>query len=317
MSKPKKPRKPKDDEYHIDASTFQEPLIKLAEVIAQKLRREAGGKLRPTPGYVATDLHVLFRQLMYTYNCLFYLNADETRKKDTNWRVQYSIVTFPLVRNVIDSFYNITTILEDPRANGPWFRKYGYLKVLEEFDEEEKKYGGRPKWDAWIKNGRDGIDFQMRVDNFKKSDVLSTLEWPTFGKYVKKLRKGGVTTSHQDFLRTFLYGRWKEYSAMAHGGFDGLMKVAIFFIKDAIPHNQRDKVEESHEKIFSSHIGRAALVLLSAVTEVQAYFQFDSNGAKINERIHKIWSALMPIPEVKEIYKERYKNLMKNRGINP
>ena len=86
MSKKKKASKPIKPTnhgfgYNIDATTFQEPLVKLAEVIAQKLRREAGGKLRPTPEYVATDLHVLFRQLIWTYNCLFYLNADETRKK--------------------------------------------------------------------------------------------------------------------------------------------------------------------------------------------------------------------------------------------
>jgi hypothetical protein len=198
MSKPKNKL-----EYQIDASTFQEPLVKLAEVIAQKLRREAGRKLSPTPGYVATDLHVLFRQLMYTYNCLFYLNADVTRKKDTNWRVQYSIVTFPLVRNMIDSFYNITTILEDPRVNGPWFRKYGYRKLLEEFDEEEKRYGGRPTWDAWITNGRDGIDFQIRVDNLVKSDVLNTKEWPTFGKYVKM---GGWPTFNHFCVQHFHRG---------------------------------------------------------------------------------------------------------------
>ena len=136
---------------------------------------------------------------------------------------------------MIDSFYNMTTILEDPRANGPWFRKYGYRKILEQFDEEEKRYGGHDEWDDWISNGRDGINFLIRRDNFNKADVLSASEWPTFGRYVKMLGKGGVATAHQDFLRTFLYGRWKEYSAMAHGGFDGPMKVAVFFIKDAIP----------------------------------------------------------------------------------
>src|SRR5208283_456495 len=104
--------------YYIDASKFQEPLVKLAEVIAQKLKREAAPKLSPAPGFVSIDLHVLMRQVMYTYNCLFYLNADETRKNDPNWRLQYSIVTLPLVRNMIDCFYNITAILEDPRANG-------------------------------------------------------------------------------------------------------------------------------------------------------------------------------------------------------
>jgi len=74
--------------YRVDASTFQEPLVKLAEVLAQKLKREAAQRLAPTPSFVAVDLHVLMRQVMYTYNCLFYLNADETRKNDPHWRLE-------------------------------------------------------------------------------------------------------------------------------------------------------------------------------------------------------------------------------------
>ena len=66
-------------DYRIDASTFQEPLVKLAEVLAQKVRREAP-KLLQAPEYVSIDLHVLMRQAMYIYNLLFYLNADERRE---------------------------------------------------------------------------------------------------------------------------------------------------------------------------------------------------------------------------------------------
>jgi hypothetical protein len=67
-------------EYNIDASTFQEPLVKLAEVLAQKVKREAPNLLR-APLYISIDLFVLMRQAMYTYNLLFYLNADERRDK--------------------------------------------------------------------------------------------------------------------------------------------------------------------------------------------------------------------------------------------
>ena len=53
--------------------------------------------------------------------------------------------------------------------------------------------------------------------------------------------------------------------------------------------------------------------MLCIVTELQAYFHFD--GADINERIHKMWNALMPTFVVKELYGERYEKLMKDRGI--
>lgn len=46
-------------------------------------------------------------------------------------------------------------------------------------------------------------------------------------------------------------------------------------------------------------------MLLCMVTELQAHFKFDSNGARINERIHEVWNFLVPVPEIKELYDER------------
>ena len=160
---PMNQNKAEELDYHIDASTFQKPLIELAEVLAQKLRREAP-KLLSAPNYVAVDLHVLMRQAMNTYDLLFYLNADERRQTDCYWRIAYSVVTFPLIRNMIDCLYNITAILENPAVNGPWFRKSGFRKMLAALDDDESKYGGQPKWDSWIKKNRDGFQFQMRVN---------------------------------------------------------------------------------------------------------------------------------------------------------
>jgi hypothetical protein len=38
-------------------------------------------------------------------------------------------------------------------------------------------------------------------------------------------------------------------------------------------------------------------------------------GARINERIHEVWQALAPAFEVKELYDQRYGQLMRNKGI--
>jgi hypothetical protein len=306
-----------EPKYNIAASTFQEPLIKLAEVLAQKVKREAP-KLLQAPPYVSMDLHVLIRQAMYTYNVLFYLNADERRENDCHWRAAYSIVTLPLIRNMIDCLYNITAILQDPNINGAWFRKSGFKKLLEAFDDEERRYRGRPEWDEWIRNGRDWLDFEMRKINLTEQDIQNVNPWRTLGRYVNEKQPGGTFTRHQEFLRTFTYGRWREYSAMAHGGFEGLTQVAVFYIADSLPHDDRPKIEASHLKLFSTHIARAALMLLCIVTELQAYFHFDDDGsARINERIHEVWNALMPVFEVQELYKERYEQLMKDKRIDP
>jgi len=43
---------------------------------------------------------------------------------------------------------------------------------------------------------------------------------------------------------------------------------------------------------------------------------FDDGGARINERIHEVWNALLSTFTVKELYVNRYAKLMQEKGIN-
>jgi hypothetical protein len=303
-----------DAEILIDAATFQKPLGQLAETLAQKVKREAPSLL-PAPPFIAADLHVMVRQAMNTYDLLFYVNADERRHGDCYWRPAYTMVMLPLIRGMIDCLYNITAILQNPKQNGSWFRKSGFRKALKDLDEDEAKYAGTPKWDAWIQKNRDGYDLQMRVCGLTKAEVLTQSSWPTLGTYVSSKRPGGTITPHQDFLKTFIYGPWREYSAMAHGAFEGLMKVGMYYVTDSMPHDDRPKIDAIFPRIMFMHIARAAAILLCIITELQAHFHF--GGARINERIHQMWNALMPVFEVRELYNESFLQLMKDNRIEP
>jgi len=88
------------------------------------------------------------------------------------------------------------------------------------------------------------------------------------------------------------------------------------YISDILPIDERPKLDEAHPIRLGTHISEAAGVLLSVVTELQAYFRFDDNGARINERILEVWNALLPTFTVKELYEKRYAQLMKDKGIN-
>ena len=151
-----------DEANSISASTFQKPLKDLAEVLAQKVKREAPGRLS-APRFVCVDLHVLIRQAMYTYDLLFYLNADDRRDTDPFWRNAYTIVALPLVRNMIDCLYNITAILQDPAGKGSLRRESGYCKAFEALDDTEKRYGGQPAWDEWIEKNREALELGIRA----------------------------------------------------------------------------------------------------------------------------------------------------------
>jgi hypothetical protein len=253
---------------------------------------------------------------MYTYDLLFYLNADERRETDPHWRNVYTIVAFPLVRNMIDCLYNVTAILQDPAGKGSLWRESGYRKAFAALDQTEKRYGGQPKWDEWIRKNREALDLGIRACGLTVAGVMAQkAKWPTLGKYIADKQTGGTLTPHQDFLNTLMYGEWSKYSAMAHGAFEGLLEVALYYTEDSLDHDFREQLDQKHPDIMSRCLAHAAAILLCLVTELQAHFHFDDNGARINERIHAMWDVLMPLFEIKELYKERYAQLMKERGI--
>jgi hypothetical protein len=297
----------------IDARTFQTQLNDLATTIAYKVQREAE-KLGLKPAYVSADIYYILRQAQQTYNLFFFLNADDRRKNDTDWRVAYSAVTLPLIRTMIDCLYNITSILQDPIANGYLFRSSGYRLALEALDNDQVRYGADPKWDNWIREQRDFLCFDIRRNGLDEATIRNEKRlWPTLSGYLRI--KNPSIVAHQDFLRSLTLGFWQEYSGISHATFQGLLPIGVLMAPKDLPIEFRPKVEDVSESLIALLLFRVAAVLLCIVTEIQASLKFD--GARINERLHEIWNALQPAREVRELFDQRYEGLMKKAGLNP
>jgi len=158
-------------EFRIDAALFQEPLRSLAEVIAQKLQREAfkGQVLQ----FVGFDMFVQVRLAMRTYDLLCFINADERRETDFRWDPTYTFVSAPLVRCVIDCLYNVTMILQDPALNGPKFRKSGIKKEMKALNRDAAKCSGQADWDAFITEKRSQLDAAIQKSPFTLDEIMS------------------------------------------------------------------------------------------------------------------------------------------------
>ena len=304
----------------VDAGSFQEPLAKLAETMVQKVFREGSNHLR-APSFVGEDISIIIRHALSTYLLLFYLNADERRKNDCYWRVTYGVAAMPLVRSLIDCLYNVTAILQNPAEQGPAYRKSGIKRTIIDLDEDYHRYRGQPQWEAYVSERRGAVDLLIRMSHFTLDEVMNQPMWPTLGKYISTKGPGGSLTEHQRFLKTFTHMEWRQYSALSHGAYEGFMgfvgplPVGTYYISDFLPHAERPKIDASYDMFLSTHLGRAATVLLCMITELQAYCRFD--GAHINERISKLWATLVPLFEANELYEGRYSELMKVRGILP
>ena len=96
----------------IDAGTFAQQIADLAETLRNKVERE-GPSILPHPN-LTMDVSVILSHLTWTYNLLRWINADETRHGVVGYREPYTFVSLPLVRTIIDGFYNCTALLDDP-----------------------------------------------------------------------------------------------------------------------------------------------------------------------------------------------------------
>ncbi|HXZ11331.1 MAG TPA: hypothetical protein VEG64_02975 [Candidatus Sulfotelmatobacter sp.] len=301
---------PNKEIQYIDARSFQRPLAELAETIALKVQREAVKTVKP--GFLAIDVYVMIRHVLKTYELFFYINADERRQNDSAWHVGFSVAALPLVRCMIDSLYNITMLLDDP-ANAYKFRASGYRQSLEAIAKDEARYGGDPTMDAYIASRREFIGQSMRADGTTIDEVSEATLWPTMSAYLRT-KEGVPLTPHQSFLKELTYGFWQEYSGIAHSTFQGLMRTATFYSPRDVPHEKRDEFDEAVDAMISMHLKRVVGVLLCVLTEVQAHFRFE--GARINQRLHRAWDAVIAAAEIRELYDLRYKKLMEDRGLN-
>ena len=305
-----------DDKPRINAKTFQEPLWRLAETMAQVMKRE-GWKYLAAPGFVSEDIHMMIRQAIANYNLLFYLNADERRENDCFWNPRYGVVTAPLVRSMIDALYNITLILENPAENGPAYRKSGLKKRLLDIEEDRQTYAGKQEWEDYCTQQTKALDILIRGSGFSEAEIRTAAIWKPLGTYILQ-GKPEDATPHQKFLKTFTHMQWRQYSALSHAAYDGYIgeiPAGAYFMNDAFPPEHRADIEKMYMAFLTRHIGRAAMILLCIVTELQLYIRVKEH--RINERIVEMWNALISVFEIKEIYDERYCGLMREKGILP
>jgi hypothetical protein len=301
-------------DFSIDASTFQQPALDLSETIAQKVKRE-GPKFplvpRP-PGYFFDDILVTLRQSKDLAGLLCWINADNGFDNGFDRTKGYALQTLQLIRALIDRLYNICALLEEPATQAPVFRKDGYRQALATLKEDRDQYGHLTdsEWPAYLQQIDKMLDESMRRDGINLNDPGSQ-SWPTLGAFLKTdlgKRDRGL------FLSRFVKGFWNEYSSLSHGTFQALIRWAFFSIHDVAPHEQRPLIADGAERLIATHLTRAFGVIACQLTEVQAYFHFDDES-KIDHRLHELWDALIVVPEVREMYEGRYRDLMEQKGI--
>ncbi len=288
----------------IDASKFSNPLSELATVLTLKVDREGPKAIAHLP--IAVDTGIILRQLTQTYNLFRFINGDETRFDNASYRQSYSFVILPLVRTMIDGFYNCTAMLDDPSRSRA-FRVSGYYRMWETLQSEEAKYSHDPLWKQYLSETRSSFERGMRADAVSNADLDNKANrWPLLGEYLART----PDTPHKQMLRKLTLGFWKEYSSISHASYDGLVNLFPFIASDLVPLEMRAGLDDAADRHMAMHFGRAAGILLCLLTEIQHFYKFV--GAEIDKRLGQMWTAMMPIFDVRELYDYRYKGLLRD-----
>lgn len=288
----------------IDAGTFSQQIADLAETLRHKVERE-GHLIIPNANLTA-DIGVILSQLIWTYNLLCWINADETRHRGTGYREPYTFVSLPLVRTIIDGFYNCTVMLDDPSRSRK-FRINGFFKLRQALREDESRYKNDSAWEADFQNRRSILARGLALEKLTDTDLDDKKnKWQLLGDYLKH----GQDTQHKQLMRHISIGFWSEYSSISHCSYDGLVQLFPFIARDRLPHDMRTSELDNYRlRHFSMHFARAAVLLLCLLTEIQNYFKFD--GANIDKRLREVWTAMIPIYEAKGLYDFRYNGLLR------
>jgi hypothetical protein len=288
----------------VSASRFAQQIADLAETLRNKVERE-GPLILGRPN-LTTDISVILSQLTWTYKLLCWINADETRHETVGYREAYRFVSLPLVRTIIDGFYNCTALLDNPSRSRA-FRISGLFRLRQALREDEERYGNDPAWQKDFEKRNYILQRNLRLEQLTDADLDDKRnKWPLLGDYLSR----DPDTPHKQLLRRMSLGIWREYSSLSHASYDGLIQLFPFIAPDRIPHELRTpELDDFRRRHFFMHFTRAAVLLLCLSTEIQHFFLFD--GANIDKRLREVWSAMLQIYETKELYDFRYNSLLR------
>ena len=288
----------------IDAGKFGQQISDLAQTLTNKVDREGASAFGSHP--MQGDVAAILVQLRETYNLIRFVNADETRDENHGYRMSYSFVILPLVRTMIDGFYNCTAMLDDP-SRVRQFRISGLYRIRESIEADESRYGNDPQWKLYLSGARQDHEARMRIQGFTQADLDNKAnKWPLLGEYLAQK----PDTPHRQMIRRMTLGFWKEYSSISHASHDGILSIFRFIASDQAAHEIRPVIADAAERHLAVHLGRAAGVLLCLLTEIQWYCKFD--GSRIDERLYEMWAAMHPVVEVRELFEYRYNRMLRH-----
>lgn len=249
---------------------------------------------------IASNLVLISHQ---TYRSICKL-VDHLRVHNT--REVYAFQAMILSRTLMDTFFIVVGLTENPKENALLYAKAGYRDDRECYEKIKNKYTNNPNWRDWIREKEASLGWFAESLGLSDREKLNPKEagipyWPNPYQLVNntKSSKSFVPLSDEklNFLKQILELRYDESSSWSHMGLQGLAVGVI---------SAREELQWQPEKVTSDAIYSAIIFSLMILSEIEIECRYSEK-----KTLRNLWEELSEgYDEVKEYYEFRYKKAL-------
>lgn len=168
----------------VNAEPFCLPLIELSRTLVLRLEREdTKPNTNQNPSfYIARML----RHSAATYQLLLWINTGDTRFGAIGYYPSFSSVSLPLIRTMIDCFYNATLLLKHPK----WLIRYkisSYHRIKSLYQRSESSNSNEEDIEVtrFLTSQKETLASIMQKDGINEKDLANKAnKWPLLSAYL-------------------------------------------------------------------------------------------------------------------------------------
>lgn len=272
--------------YTLDYKLIGTQIDRLLESVVNKTEREWPKSSQPPTNETYTVIVGTLRSVANTFKTIRFLCADKS--PDWRHRPEIALSTPPLIRTILDSFYTIIFLFEDPRIRAEWYMHSGWRELAEYVDRVKRDYGSDPVWKEYLDETVPRLEELRILIGRSEIELRNTIWWPTPPQMKNFARPDNV--KFFEYLRDWYY---KEFSAVSHLSLPGLIQSVAPIMRGV----DLAKVEQLRGYYFM----QVTILLMAIYSEIEAELTLG-----VSADLKYVWQILhQHYPFAKEIYQHR------------
>lgn len=234
-----------------------------------------------------------------TYEAISFLSADSP--PDPLRKLEYGVVTAPLIRFLADVLVNIIFIALNPKPYTKRYHEAGWRELKEALDGLRKRRGNSRNWAATILRREKQLErlrVNFHISKSKKKDSKRIKYWPYTSQILKHPKVPPRTKKFLALLEDWFYKELSQDSHMSSAGAARLYSKLLL--------TEEEGRETEFARVKSINIVMAVALTLAICTELNKIGRFDRHN-----RLSYLWGIMIQNrEESRDLYNLRYRRML-------